>query len=430
MLTSNRTKGKHSSEPRKSSMNKEHNVDDTGMPAESDRNAWRKEMGRALEQRPNHLIQQHHQLANQCSPLEWRNSSNEQFPLPSPYYQYEMVSAAREQAMRSDQEQQPVAYSSTTSLTLEQSNSFPHARDITFKYRWDVERMDQSHPTNAEAEYDTPPHHQCQSYDYQNDLVACLTNLHGLSFGWHQPHLPVHHGIMQPQVIAPPCHEPHQYAWQEHQEYHDNWYRSYPHQRSSADEAFYSWYQAEMRNSTDCVARNLAGTEVTDANTPSHSHSDASDIQRRQKKAQKRKKDRDEPKRPLTAYNIFFRDERARMLETSCASSTSEMKGDSQQTEALLTSASTTTIPENLHSQRRKRKRKPHGMVGFEEMARRVSRKWHEASDDTKEKYQGFAEEDRHRYDREKAAYLMRKNGLAMEKARKSDSHGCDQSLI
>jgi len=74
-------------------MNKEHNVDDTGMPAESDRNAWRKEMGRALEQRPNHLIQQHHQLANQCSPLEWRNSSNEQFPLPSPYYQYEMVSA-------------------------------------------------------------------------------------------------------------------------------------------------------------------------------------------------------------------------------------------------------------------------------------------------------------------------------------------------
>ena len=61
-------------------------------------------------------------------------------------------------------------------------------------------------------------------------------------------------------------------------------------------------------------------------------------------------------------------------------------------------------------TKRRKRKRPIHGLVSFEDMARRVSKKWHETSDAVKEHYQALAEADRCRYDQEKIAYLKRKH--------------------
>ena len=376
-------------------MNEKQSIDVTGIPAESDRNERKKEKEREPEQHPYHPSQQHHLASQYSPPLEWRNPSHEQFTLPSLHYRNELVNSGSDQPIKSEQQQERRgSYSSATCFTPELSKSSQ------------LDRMSQSYHANAAAVYDAPPQqppqYLTQSSDYANDVVEGLTNPHGFSYAWHLPH-----------VCAPPYHDHLRYAWQERQGYHDGWCRRYPHQRSTAADAHYYWDHGERRNSTDHATRlsfeQMPGTEVMNANHLSHI--DSSDTQCIQKKTQKRKKDPDEPKRPLTAYNIFFRDERSRMLGAFLAASTGEMKDDSQQTETSMASTST----ENGQPQLRKRKRKPHGLVGFEEMARTVSRKWHETSDDTKEKYQALAKEDRHRYDREKTAYLMRKNRLTIE---------------
>ena len=46
--------------------------------------------------------------------------------------------------------------------------------------------------------------------------------------------------------------------------------------------------------------------------------------------------------------------------------------------------------------------------MSFEEMARKVSQKWHQANEQIKAKYQALADADRVRYDTEKTAYAKR----------------------
>lgn len=103
-------------------------------------------------------------------------------------------------------------------------------------------------------------------------------------------------------------------------------------------------------------------------------------------------KDKDEPKRPLTAYNFFFRDTRAQVI------SKGSMSNDDQINLSGNDSAGTG-----------KRKREPHRKIGFAELGKHVSKKWQEASDEVKEKYKAMAEQDKKRHQREKAEYLARK---------------------
>ncbi|MDG6999218.1 MAG: high mobility group box domain-containing protein [Nitrososphaerota archaeon] len=138
-------------------------------------------------------------------------------------------------------------------------------------------------------------------------------------------------------------------------------------------------------------------------------------------KRPKRKKDQDEPKRPLTAYNIFFRDERARLLKKAAEEAkvkaeaeAAEMKEISEERKLDASARSTVTTETNgsgkkVRRRRRRNGRETHGLMSFEEMARKVSKKWHETTDEIKEKYQVLADEDRDRYDREKTAYLQKK---------------------
>lgn len=150
-------------------------------------------------------------------------------------------------------------------------------------------------------------------------------------------------------------------------------------------------------------------------------------------KRPKRKKDQDEPKRPLTAYNIFFRDERVRLLKEAAEEAKSkseaeaaEMKELSEEgkLDASARSAATNGSGKKVRRRRRRNGRETHGLMSFEEMARKVSKKWHETSDEIKEKYQVLADEDRDRYDREKAAYLQKNKAKRDEDSSSQKAEG------
>jgi len=97
----------------------------------------------------------------------------------------------------------------------------------------------------------------------------------------------------------------------------------------------------------------------------------------------------DRPKRPLSAYNIFFKYERTRIMdeledEDSSRLSPSIAKGSSKQA---------------------KRGKSP---ISFQDMARMISKRWKDSSESTKAEYQKLAQKDKERYQMEKAVYVKR----------------------
>lgn len=82
------------------------------------------------------------------------------------------------------------------------------------------------------------------------------------------------------------------------------------------------------------------------------------------------------PKRPLNAYNFFFRDERSRMEDSK---------------------------------------------IAFEELGRRVSQQWKKVSPTTRAKYQAVADQDRVRYEKEKVLYLQYQRDLLQQYREEDD---------
>ena len=166
------------------------------------------------------------------------------------------------------------------------------------------------------------------------------------------------------------------------------------------------------------------------------------------------KKDSDRPKRALTAYNIFFQHERARMLgeeipnlddsqlssSTSLSSSQSgvaastgiparlqeaETKG-SNETDNLSLQSQQQYLPSR--SRKSKPKRAPHGKISFEEMARQIGKNWKNADDAVKAKYDALAAQDRERHSREMVAYKAKKKREADDTARTDRDDGQNES--
>ena len=84
--------------------------------------------------------------------------------------------------------------------------------------------------------------------------------------------------------------------------------------------------------------------------------------------------DDDKPKRPLSAYNIFFRDERARLLEVTPV----RQEG---------------------------KPRRSHGKIGFAEMARKIGAKWKALEKKDRKLYDDQAKADKARYVSEMKVY-------------------------
>ncbi|KAL3939144.1 MAG: hypothetical protein SGARI_001476 [Bacillariaceae sp.] len=113
------------------------------------------------------------------------------------------------------------------------------------------------------------------------------------------------------------------------------------------------------------------------------------------KKARKKQQDAAKPKRPLSAYNIFFREERQRIL-------------DALPQEILKQDAKDESMRTSSGSRRRKQlsaKEILHRKVDFHRLAKMVGRRWRELGPSEMEQYKSIANQDLQRYKKEMHAY-------------------------
>jgi len=113
------------------------------------------------------------------------------------------------------------------------------------------------------------------------------------------------------------------------------------------------------------------------------------------------KKPKNKPKRPLSAYNIFFRDERANILAGIPDKDEDEEEVDEEENEEGVDGA-------KKKSSGKKRKRPPHGKIGFESLAKIVGQRWKELKPDELAKYKKLADADMVRYRAEMESYVAK----------------------
>lgn len=105
-----------------------------------------------------------------------------------------------------------------------------------------------------------------------------------------------------------------------------------------------------------------------------------------------KKKPKDKPKRPLSAYNFFFKEEREKILKILLAEEGTKIENDPESDEY---------VPDDQI----KRLRKEGGKVSFEEMGKIIGTRWKNIDPDRLNKYSELATEDTERYKKEMVEY-------------------------
>jgi hypothetical protein len=132
-----------------------------------------------------------------------------------------------------------------------------------------------------------------------------------------------------------------------------------------------------------------------------------SSTQKKRKRAARSKKPKDMPKRPLSAYNIFFKDERRRILKaipTPGGSNTNDDESSSDEEGPSATSAFSATST-----------RLPHGKIGFRSLAKTIAKRWKELPSTEVERYKMLASRESERYKLEMKEYNDKKAREKME---------------
>ena len=123
------------------------------------------------------------------------------------------------------------------------------------------------------------------------------------------------------------------------------------------------------------------------------------------------------PKRPLSAYNVFFQEQRQQILDDPIKSSGEGLqKADGDMSKPSSTGSLTETTVATVQSESdecpKKRKRyEPHHKMSFESMAKTIAKRWKETvSDEIKMRpYQDVAKVEKERYVKELAQWKQRR---------------------
>ena len=115
------------------------------------------------------------------------------------------------------------------------------------------------------------------------------------------------------------------------------------------------------------------------------------------------------PKRPLSAYNFFFRDERARIIADKKAS------GD---LDVVSPANSNRVYPKH---------KTPHRKISFESLGKLIASRWKALDEPTRQRYHQMAEQDSDRYRAEMKVFYERENAKRRAKYFPSIKHGFSQ---
>ncbi|CAJ1969110.1 unnamed protein product [Cylindrotheca closterium] len=122
-----------------------------------------------------------------------------------------------------------------------------------------------------------------------------------------------------------------------------------------------------------------------------------------------KKKPKDKPKRPLSAYNFFFKEEREKILKVVLAEDPSKLQSNPEDVDYLDEAAIG-------------RLKKEGGKVSFEEMGKIIGMRWKNIDPDRLSTYSEMASEDTERYKTEMQAYNGRQEAKMRSEAMKQQA--------
>jgi HMG (high mobility group) box len=119
-----------------------------------------------------------------------------------------------------------------------------------------------------------------------------------------------------------------------------------------------------------------------------------------------KKKPKDKPKRPLSAYNFFFKEEREKILKVVLAEDPDKADNDPDS-------------EDYLDDETLRRLRKEAGKVSFEEMGKIIGQRWKNIDPDRMTRFSELASEDTERYKKEMQSYNGRQEAKMRSEALK-----------